>query len=82
MTITIEDADVVTLKHLAQKYGLCSTPPPSTSRPGLFYGYYGGGVVSEFSDHCNFLHIGAGRLGIDRWTQRSTKYAISRPRMR
>lgn len=60
MSIVVDDADVVILKNLAQKYGLCTTPPnPGTSRPDLLFGYFGGGVVSEFSEHCNFLHIGS-----------------------
>ncbi len=60
MTITIDDADVVTLKAMAQKYGLC-TPIPGGSRPNLLYGYFGGGsaIISEFADHCNFLHVGS-----------------------
>lgn len=34
------------------------TPTPTPSR-SLLYGYYAGGVVPEFADHCNLLFVGS-----------------------
>jgi hypothetical protein len=34
-------------------------PPPTVSRTGLLFGYFGGGSSSEFADHCNVQHIGS-----------------------
>jgi hypothetical protein len=64
MIVDIAEEDVNTLKRLWCKYfGSLNcgdpTPPSGGSRPGLYFGYYGGGVASQFADHCNLLHVGS-----------------------
>lgn len=73
MNVNIEDVDLREFKRITCKwFGLgCDNPgpdptpvPPGGSRPGLLFGYYGGGVVAQFADHCNLLHVGSWGL----WT--------------
>lgn len=69
-TIDISEEDMNLFKRLMCKWfniGCETEPPPppppppptGTSRGDLFFGYYAGGAVLEFADHCNILHIGS-----------------------
>lgn len=65
--ITVEEEDLKKFLEITCKwFGVgCVTPTPTptpvpgTSRPGLLFGYYGGGNANEFADHCNMVHVGS-----------------------